>query len=189
MLLKSSRAKADDVWIILVPLALSPKVRRLLPWNAWFGPKISFVSTKDRLPFTLLQFPENGSEDSWSRSGNTWLCSKNLFECAYCTWNLLFALFWMEPSFGIFQRSLWDHNLFIFQKLFIIDLKMNFLFLFVSYALSDQIAWNRLGNNSKNKFYTIRVRRTSGFSVCLRLQFSKFSSSYTHSFWTDRSSI
>ena len=27
---------------------------------------------------------------------------------------------------------------------------MNFYFLFFSYALSDQIAWNRLGNNSKN---------------------------------------
>ena len=45
----------------------------------------------------------------------------------------------------------WGHNLFSFQKLFIINSKMNFLFLFFSYALSDQIAWNRLGNNSKNE--------------------------------------
>ena len=45
----------------------------------------------------------------------------------------------------------WGHNLFSFQKLFVINSKMNFLFLFFSYALSDQIAWNRLGNNSKNE--------------------------------------
>ena len=146
-------------------LALSPRIRRLPPWSAWFVPKISFVST---LLLTLLELPENGPEDSWSRSGNTWLWSNDLFGWQYCTWNLLFALFWMEPSFGIFQRSLWGHNLFVFQKLFIIDSKMNFLFLFVSYALSDQIAWNRLGNNSKHKFCNIRLRRIHGFSVCLR---------------------
>ena len=125
ILQSEKRTMFQEFWSNSGSLASSPRVRRLSPWSAWFVPKISFVST---LLLTLLELPENGPDDSWSRSGNTWLWSNDLFGWQYCTWNLLFALFWMEPSFGIFQRSLWGHNLFIFQKLFIIDSKWIFCF-------------------------------------------------------------
>ena len=90
----------------------------------------------------------------WVRLNNTWWCS--IYSDGNTVTEIFFShsLEWshLSVSSDVYFRG---HNLFIFQKLFIINSKMNFLFLFFSYALSDQIAWNRLGNNSKNKFRTI----------------------------------